>query len=593
MNSSIKNNVPKEPGIYKFINKNKKIIYVGKSKNLNKRVKSYFNKKQENKKIFKMVNEIDQISCIISENEHDALLLENNLIKEIKPKYNILLRDDKTFPYIVISKEPFPKVYTSRKINAEKEEIFGPYTNIKSMRETLSLIKKLYKVRNCNLALNEKNIEKKKFKVCLEYHIGNCKGPCAGFQTEENYLQDIKEIRSILSGKNQKIINNLKNKMSVYSEKLYFEKAQNIKEKIISLESHTNKSIVVNHKLKNLDVFGIIYDESYYFINYMKINNGIILTSETLRNKIKLENKSESLRQIIFDLRKKHNSHKNDIITNNQLKIDEYDSLSIFYPKNGDKKKLIDMSLKNVMFFKKNKENEKKEIQSKSTSLLKELQKKLNLKSLPINIECFDISNMQDSNIVASMVSFYNGRPNKKEYRKFKIKNVKKANDFESIKEAVYRRYKRLLKEKKILPNLIIIDGGKGQLSSAVTILKKLNIYNQINIIGIAKKLEEIYFPNDSIPILLNKKSEHLKLIQKIRNEAHRFAISYHKDLRSSNFIKSELDNIFGIGEKTKFKLIEKFGSVEKIKKTNLKEIAIVIGDKKGKKVFKYLENKG
>ena len=592
MNSSIKNNVPKEPGIYKFINKNKKIIYVGKSKNLNKRVKSYFNKKQENKKIFKMVNEIDQISCIISENEHDALLLENNLIKEIKPKYNILLRDDKTFPYIVISKEPFPKVYTSRKINAEKEEIFGPYTNIKSMRETLSLIKKLYKVRNCNLALNEKNIEKKKFKVCLEYHIGNCKGPCAGFQTEENYLQDIKEIRSILSGKNQKIINNLKNKMSVYSEKLYFEKAQNIKEKIISLESHTNKSIVVNHKLKNLDVFGIIYDESYYFINYMKINNGIILTSETLRNKIKLENKSESLRQIIFDLRKKHNSHKNDIITNNQLKIDEYDSLSIFYPKNGDKKKLIDMSLKNVMFFKKNKENEKKEIQSKSTSLLKELQKKLNLKSLPINIECFDISNMQDSNIVASMVSFYNGRPNKKEYRKFKIKNVKKANDFESIKEAVYRRYKRLLKEKKILPNLIIIDGGKGQLSSAVTILKKLNIYNQINIIGIAKKLEEIYFPNDSIPILLNKKSEHLKLIQKIRNEAHRFAISYHKDLRSSNFIKSELDNIFGIGEKTKFKLIEKFGSVEKIKKTNLKEIAIVIGDKKGKKVFKYLENK-
>ena len=313
-----------------------------------------------------MVNEIDQISCIISENEHDALLLENNLIKEIKPKYNILLRDDKTFPYIVISKEPFPKVYTSRKINAEKEEIFGPYTNIKSMRETLSLIKKLYKVRNCNLALNEKNIEKKKFKVCLEYHIGNCKGPCAGFQTEENYLQDIKEIRSILSGKNQKIINNLKNKMSVYSEKLYFEKAQNIKEKIISLESHTNKSIVVNHKLKNLDVFGIIYDESYYFINYMKINNGIILTSETLRNKIKLENKSESLRQIIFDLRKKHNSHKNDIITNNQLKIDEYDSLSIFYPKNGDKKKLIDMSLKNVMFFKKIKKTKKKKYNQKA-----------------------------------------------------------------------------------------------------------------------------------------------------------------------------------------------------------------------------------
>ena len=592
MKPSIKNNIPKEPGIYKFINKNKKIIYVGKSKNLNKRVKSYFNKKQINKKIFKMVNEIDQISYVISENEHDALLLENNLIKEIKPKYNILLRDDKTFPYIAISKEPFPKVYASRKVNIEKEEIFGPYTNVKSMRDTLSLIKKLYKIRNCNLALNAKNIKKKKFKVCLEYHIGNCKGPCSGFQNEDNYLKEVKEIRSILSGKNQKLINNLKEKMNVYSKKLYFEKAQDIKEKIVSLESHTNKSIVVNHKLKNLDVFGIIYDESYYFINYMKINNGIILTSETLRNKIKLENKSESLRQIIFDLRKKHNSHKNDIITNNELKLDEYDSLSVFYPKSGDKKKLIDMSLKNVMFFKKNKENEKKEIQSKSISLLKELQKKLNLKSLPINIECFDVSNMQDSNIVASMVSFYNGYPNKKEYRKFKIKNVKKANDFESIKEAVYRRYNRRLKEKKVLPNLIIIDGGKGQLSSAVSILKKLNIYNQINIIGIAKKLEEIYFPNDSIPILLNKKSEHLKLIQKIRNEAHRFAISYHKYLRSANFIKSELDNISGIGEKTKFKLIEKFGSIEKIKKISLENIIKEVGYKKGKSISKYLGKK-
>ncbi len=592
MKTSIKNNIPKEPGIYKFINKNKKIIYVGKSKNLNKRVKSYFNKKQTNKKIFKMVNEIDQISYVISENEHDALLLENNLIKEIKPKYNILLRDDKTFPYIAISKEPFPKVYTSRKVNIEKEEIFGPYTNIKSMRETLSLIKKLYKIRNCNLALNAKNIKKKKFKVCLEYHIGNCKGPCSGFQNEDNYLKEVKEIRSILSGKNQKLINNLKEKMNIYSKKLHFEKAQDIKEKIVSLESHTNKSIVVNHKLKNLDVFGIIYDNSYYFINYMKINNGIILTSETLKAKIKLENKSESLRQIIFDFRKKNNSHKNDIITNGELKFIEYDSLNIFYPKSGDKKKLIEMSLKNVMFYKKNSENEKKEIKLKSTTLLKELQKKLNLKSLPRNIECFDVSNMQDSNIVASMVSFYNGYPKKKEYRKFKMKNVKTANDFESIKEAVYRRYKRMLKEKKELPNLIIIDGGKGQLSSAVSILKKLNIYNKINIIGIAKKLEEIYFPNDSIPILLNKKSEHLKLIQKIRNEAHRFAISYHKDLRSSNFIKSELDNISGIGEKTKFKLIEKFGSIEKIKKISLEKIIKEVGYKKGKAISKYLGKK-
>ena len=592
MKKNINKNIPKLPGIYKFINHQNKIIYVGKSKNLHDRVRSYFNKNQENKKVSKMVNEIKQISYIISENEHDALLLENNLIKEIKPKYNILLRDDKTFPYIVISKEPYPKIYSSRKINPIKEEVFGPYTNVKGMKKTLTVINKLYKIRNCNLILNKNNIEKKKFKVCLEYHIGNCKGPCAGHQKEKDYIQDIEEIKSILLGKNHNLINNLKEKMKFYSHNLDFENAQKIKEKISTLKSYNNKSIIVNHKLKNLDVFGIDKDKFNYYINYMKINNGIILSSETFKTKRKLENESDSLRQIIFNVRKKHNTHQNNIITNLKLNYSEYDGMKIHYPKTGDKKKLINMSLKNVLFYKKNIINENKIKKSRTTSLLLEIKKKLNLKTIPSIIECFDVSNMQDSNIVASMVSFLNGKPNKKEYRKYKLKNINKSNDYESIKQIVYRRYKKTLKEKTSLPNLIIIDGGKGQLSSAITALKKLNLYNKTNIIGIAKKLEEIYFPNDSIPILLNKKSEHLKFIQKVRNEAHRFAISYHKNLRSKNFIKSELDNIFGIGEKTKFKLLKKYTSIEKIKKIKFEYLAKEIGNKKAKSIIKYLKEK-
>ena len=592
MKENINKKIPKLPGIYKFINQQNKIIYVGKSKNLHNRVRSYFNKNQINRKVAKMVNEINQISYIISENEHDALLLENNLIKEIKPKYNILLRDDKTFPYIVISKEPYPKIYSSRKINPIKEEVFGPYTNVKGMKKTLSVINKLYKIRNCNLILNKNNIEKKKFKVCLEYHIGNCKGPCAGHQKEKDYIKDIQEIKSILLGKNHNLINNLKEKMKFYSDNLNFENAQKIKEKINTLESYNNKSIIVNHKLKNLDVFGIDKDNFNYYINYMKINNGIILSSETFKTKRKLEDESDSLRQIIFNVRKKYNTHQNNIITNLKLNYSEYDGMKIHYPKAGDKKKLINMSLKNVLFYKKNIINENKIKKSRTTNLLLEIKKKLNLKTIPSIIECFDVSNMQDSNIVASMVSFLNGKPNKKEYRKYKLKNINKSNDYESIKQIVYRRYKRTLKEKTPLPNLIIIDGGKGQLSSAIIALKKLNLYNKINIIGIAKKLEEIYFPNDSIPILLNKKSEHLKFIQKIRNEAHRFAISYHKNLRSKNFIKSELDNIFGIGEKTKFKLLKKYTSIEKIKKIKFEYLAKEIGNKKAKSIIKYLKEK-
>ena len=590
MDSLKKIDIPNSPGVYKFINRDNKIIYVGKSKNLVKRVKSYF-QKDLNKKITNMIKETKTIDFIISESEHDALLLENNLIKENKPKYNILLRDDKTFPYIAISKDRFPKIYSTRKINYKKEEIFGPYTNVKSMRSILKFIKTLYKIRNCNYLLSEENINKSKFKVCLEYHLGNCKGPCEKHQEEENYLNDINEIRNILKGRTIELANSLKKEMNTYSKELNFEKAQEIKDKISHIEQFTSKSIVVNFKVNNLDVFGLMDDDNYYYVNFMKINNGMIIGSETIKVKKKITYNYSEIVQILTDLKLKYGSIENDTISNISFKKYLPEDLSSYVPKVGDKKKLIDMSLKNVLFYKKNLYNEKKERKTKKISVLIDLKTKLNLKKVPFHIECFDISNIQGKNTVASMVLFNDGYPNKKEYRKFKINNVDKPDDFESMREVVERRYSRLIKERKTLPDLIIIDGGKGQLSSACEVLKKLNIYNKINIIGIAKKLEEIYFPNDSLPILLGKKSEQLKLIQSIRNEAHRFAINYHKQLRSNTFLRSELDLIEGIGEKTRMKLINKYSSLENIKKQNKNELINTIGLKRTNSLLQYIKS--
>ena len=590
MDSLKKIDIPNSPGVYKFINRDNKIIYVGKSKNLVKRVKSYF-QKDLNKKITNMIKETKTIDFIISESEHDALLLENNLIKENKPKYNILLRDDKTFPYIAISKDRFPKIYSTRKINHKKEEIFGPYTNVKSMRSILKLIKTLYKIRNCNYVLSEENINKNKFKVCLEYHLGNCKGPCEKHQEEENYLNDINEIRNILKGRTIELANSLKKEMNTYSKELNFEKAQEIKDKISQIEQFTSKSIVVNFKVNNLDVFGLMDDDNYYYVNFMKINNGMIIGSETIKVKKKITYNYSEIVQILTDLKLKYVSIENDTISNISFKKYLPKDLNSYVPKVGDKKKLIDMSLKNVLFYKKNLYNEKKERKTKKISVLVDLKTKLNLKKVPFHIECFDVSNIQGKNTVASMVLFNDGYPNKKEYRKFKINNVDKPDDFESMREVVERRYSRLIKEEKNLPDLIIIDGGKGQLSSACEVLKKLNIYNKINIIGIAKKLEEIYFPNDSVPILLGIKSEQLKLIQSIRNEAHRFAINYHKQLRSNTFLISELDLIDGIGEKTRMKLINKYSSLENIKKQTKNELINTIGIKRTNSLLQYIKS--
>ena len=592
--------LPRSPGIYKFINQKKEIIYVGKSKDLSKRVKSYFQKNIANRKIKNLVNEVSDIKFIISDSEHDALLLENSLIKKNKPKYNILLRDDKTYPWICIKNERFPRVFLTRKVIKDGSDYFGPYTNVKVINKLLNVIKALYPIRSDNYNLTQKQINDKDNDIYLKCHKKNGMTLILGFKnypieeeesfiTEEDYLRNINYAKDILNGKFDDIRKRLNKEMIDNSKKLKFEESQSIKEKIQLLENYRSKSIIVNDKKNNLDVIGIVDDEDFYFINYMKIMNGTVISSDSFKFRKKIKDISE-LRQIVFNIRSKYNSHKNEIVSN--IKMDEIlgENVVTYVPRRGEKKKLIDMSIKNILFFKKNLYNEKKERKSKRLAVLIELKNKLNLKNIPFHIECYDISNIQGSNTVASLVTFQDGYPNKKEYRRYKIKDINKPDDFESMKQVISRRYKRVIDENLSFPDLIIIDGGKGQLSSACEALKELNIYNKTNIIGLAKKLEEVYFPNDSMPILLNKKSYYLKLLQQIRNEAHRFAINYHKDLRSKNFLKSGIESIRGIGEKTRLKLINKFGSIAGIKKANKKDLEDTIGQKKTADILRYLE---
>ena len=592
--------LPRSPGIYKFINQRKEIIYVGKSKDLSKRVKSYFQKNIANRKIKNLVNEVSDIKFIISDSEHDALLLENSLIKKNKPKYNILLRDDKTYPWICIKNERFPRVFLTRKVIKDGSDYFGPYTNVKVINKLLNVIKALYPIRSDNYNLTQKQINDKDNDIYLKCHNKNGMTLILGFKnypiqeeesfiTEEDYLKNINYAKDILNGKFDDIRKRLNKEMIDNSKKLKFEESQSIKEKIQLLENYRSKSIIVNDKKNNLDVIGIVDDEDFYFINYMKIMNGTVISSDSFKFRKKIKDISE-LRQIVFNIRSKYNSHKNEIVSN--IKMDEIlgENVVTYVPRRGEKKKLIDMSIKNILFFKKNLYNEKKERKSKRLAVLIELKNKLNLKNIPFHIECYDISNIQGSNTVASLVTFQDGYPNKKEYRRYKIKDINKPDDFESMKQVISRRYKRVIDENLSFPDLIIIDGGKGQLSSACEALKELNIYNKTNIIGLAKKLEEVYFPNDSMPILLNKKSYYLKLLQQIRNEAHRFAINYHKDLRSKNFLKSGIESIRGIGEKTRLKLINKFGSIAGIKKANKKDLEDTIGQKKTADILRYLE---
>ncbi|SNS53922.1 Excinuclease ABC subunit C [Ekhidna lutea] len=575
--------LPERPGIYKFFDQSGNIIYVGKAKSLKKRVASYFTKANlDNRKTYRLVSEIQEIEFVIVSSEFDALLLENNLIKENQPRYNILLKDDKSFPSICITNERFPRIYSTRRIDHTKGEYFGPYTSVKAMNGVIDLIRKIHKIRTCKYNLSKDNIKKKKFKVCLEYHIGNCLGPCEGLQTEDDYLKDIDEAKKILKGKIGIVSRSYKEKMTEASGNLKFELAQSYKEKYDLLEKFQSRSLIVNQKITSTDVFTTTNSDNKnsQFINYMRIENGAIINSETIEVKKKIEeDDAEVFRFSIFDLRKKYGSNNPTILTN--VSIEPWEDIEVIVPKIGDKKKLVELSFKNALYYKKEK------LSSKSTQpnegILLSLQEDLKLSDLPKHIECFDNSNIQGTNPVASMVCFRNGKPYKSDYRKFNIKTVTGPDDFGSMKEVVGRRYAHLKKEGISFPNLIVIDGGKGQLNAACDALKELNIYGQVPIIGIAKRLEEIYFPDDNLPIHINKKSTSLKLIQQIRDEAHRFAITFHRQKRSKESIESSLDSIKGIGASTREKIMREFGSVARLKQSSEKDLIDLVGQSKAK----------
>lgn len=578
--------LPDSPGIYRYYNRDGELIYVGKAKSLKKRVSSYFNKQsQYNRKTEKLVSEIAKIEFTMTNSEFDALLLENNFIKQNQPKYNILLKDDKTFPYLCILKERFPRIIYTRKYIPKQGEYFGPYTSVVSMKAVLELVRQLYSIRTCSLLLSKENIEQKKFKVCLEFHIGNCKGPCEGLQEEAGYLEEIVQVRNILKGDLSIVEDEFSRRMNEASSTLEFEKAAFYKHKLELLEKFQIKSLVVNRKLTDIDVITITSSETNAFINYLQIKEGSIIFSKNIEVKKKLDEADEDILSLVVqELRSTYRSNNPEVYTNLPLtvKSDEFENV---IPQIGDKKKLVDLSLKNALYLKKEKEIDKEEQKSKKNKVLHIMQENLRLMNYPKIIECFDNSNFQGTNPVASMVRFVDGKPDKKGYRHFNIKTVTGPDDFASMKEIVGRRYKRIMEEESEYPNLIIVDGGKGQLSSACEALQELGLYGKIPIIGIAKRLEEIYYPDDSVPLLISKKSPALLLIQRIRDEAHRFAITFHRQKRSNSTFVTEIENIAGIGKKTADKLLAHFKSVKKIKEADLDELTKIAGEKIARKI--------
>jgi excinuclease ABC subunit C len=574
--------LPDQPGIYKFFDINEQLIYVGKAKDIKKRVSNYFHKtSQLDSKTRRLVSQINRIEYTIVNTEMDAFLLENSLIKEHQPRYNILLKDDKTYPFIYITKERFPKILSTRKLNREVGIFYGPYTSVKAMNTIIELIRKLYSLRTCNYILSEKNIEEKKFKICLEYHIGNCKGPCEGLEGEDDYNKKIEQAHHILKGNIHLAKNILKAEMVNSSESLDYEKAHQFKLKLDLLEKFQSSSIIVSPKITDLEVITIISDEKLSVVNYLKVINGTITQTKTLEIKKKLvETDEEILSLALLNLREELKSNSTEVISNIPFSMPLTD-ISISVPQIGDKKKLIDMSLKNIVFYLQKLKNIPKE--SRETRVLSTLQKDLQLKELPDHIECFDNSNLQGTSPVAAMVCFKNGKASKKDYRHFNIKTVIGANDFDSMHEIVFRRYKRCIDESLPLPKLIIIDGGKGQLNAACNALISLDLYGKIPIVGIAKRLEEIFYPGDMDPLYIDKKSESLKLIQVIRNEAHRFAINFHRDKRSKTHLTSEMNEIAGIGKSTFNKLLKEFKTLSNIKNASEEDLSKVIGNKRAK----------
>ncbi|MFZ7114639.1 MAG: excinuclease ABC subunit UvrC [Bacteroidota bacterium] len=587
--------LPDSPGIYQFYDKEGLLLYVGKAKSLKKRVSSYFQKDvHENGKTTVMVRKVADIKTLVVNTEMDALLLENSLIKKHQPRYNVNLKDDKTYPWICIKNEKFPRIFITRQMIKDGSEYFGPYTPVKMIHTLLDLIGQLYKLRNCNLNLSPENIEKKKFKVCLEYHIGNCKGPCEGHQSMEDYDQTIKEIRLILKGNINTVIQHLKNLMNQQSAQFFYEEAQVTKQKIELLEKFKTKSVVVNPSIHNTDVFSIVTEEDAAFVNFLRIMNGSIVQGHTLEIKKKLDESPEELLEIaIADLRTKFNSDAKEIILPFEVPT-MMEGVTFTIPKIGEKRHLLSLSESNVRNYirERDLQLEKQNPENKVLRLMEKMQKDLRLTELPRHIECFDNSNIQGAYPVAAMSVFKNGQPSKKDYRHFNIKTVEGPDDFASMEEVIYRRYKRMLDEAQPLPQLIVIDGGKGQLSSAMTSLEKLGLVGKMAVIGIAKKLEEIYYPGDSAPLYIDKKSETLRVIQNLRDEVHRFGITHHRNRRSKGVMKTELSDIKGIGQSTADELLREFKSVKRIKEASLEELKAVIGNSRADKVFLHFHDR-
>jgi excinuclease ABC subunit C len=575
--------MPHKPGVYQHIDKDGKILYIGKAKDLKKRVSSYFTKSVTSARIAVMVRKVADIRTIITDTEGDALLLENNLIKEYQPRYNINLKDDKSYPYITIRKERFPRIYGLRNIVRDGSEYYGPYPSVKAMKAVLELIKQMYPTRTCKYLLSEENIEKGKFKLCLEYHIGNCKGPCEDLQSEEDYNADVDAARKIIKGQLGEVKRNLKDRMANHASNLEFEQAQYCKERLDALEKYAAKSTVVSFRMTNIDVFSVSMDAEFGYVNYLKIVEGAIVQSYTVEMKKKLEEEPQDfLNLAVPEIRDLFGSTSRRVFTSHPMDL-ELEGVEFAVPQKGEKKKLIDLSIKNAMYYRQEK---LKNIQIVDPDrhvkrIMTQMKADLRMPEEPRHLECFDNSNIQGTNPASACVVFKNGKPSKKDYRKFNIKTVVGPDDFASMEEVVHRRYRRLLDEGEPLPQLIVIDGGKGQLGAALTALERLGLRGKITIIGIAKRLEEIYFPGDPYPLYLDKRSETLKIIQQARDEAHRFSLSHHRNRRSKGAYKSELDGIKGIGPETIKTLIRKFGSVKKVKEASMDELIACIGKSK------------
>ncbi|MGW8315617.1 MAG: excinuclease ABC subunit UvrC [Bacteroidales bacterium] len=588
--------LPEQPGVYQFYGSGGNLLYIGKAKNLKKRVSSYFTKKKfESFKVKVLVGKVHHIEHIVVNSESDALLLENNLIKKHQPHYNIMLKDDKTFPWICIKNEPFPRIFSTRIVLQDGSQYYGPYTSAYAVKVLLNLIRQLYPLRTCKLPLTRENIEQGKFKRCLEYHLGNCKGPCEGLQSKESYDRSIEQIRQIIKGNLHEVIRYLNEEMQRLASSFQFEEAQQFKDKIEILSRYQSKSTIVNPTIHNVDVFSIVSEEKAAYINFLKVVKGAVIQAHSVEIRKKLDESDEELLAFaITDLRTRIESNSREMILPLDLS-DYFPGNLITVPQRGDKKKLLDLSERNARSYRleKKKRAGARKNETPAERILKTLQSDLRLSEFPNHIECFDNSNIQGSHPVAACVVFKNGKPAKKEYRHYNIKQVTGINDFASMEEVVYRRYRRLLEENMSLPQLIVIDGGKGQLSSALKSLEALGLRGKVAIVGVAKKLEEIYFPEDPVPLYIDKNSESLKLIQYLRNEAHRFGITFHRQKRSGEFTRSSLEEIEGIGSKTIEKLFIRYKSIEAIRNTPLEELADEIGRARAMAILEKLKNNG